>query len=95
MSKLKDVKTVETIFLNGKPLIMADQIGCGEVEEYGVRFRLFGRKKIEALELLYDSPDPFSSSMKEVVEVIAAYVKESFTEHLTVYYDLDEERFLK
>ena len=78
MSKLDHVETVDTIFLNGERLIKEDYIGCGEVEDYGVGFRLFGYHQIQSIELLYDSPDPLSYNIKDVVEVIGSHVRYPF-----------------
>ena len=87
MSKLDHVETVDTIFLNGEGLSKENDIGCGEVEDYGVRFRLFGPGQIVAVGLLYNSPDPKSYSLKEVVEVIGRHVRYPFAKRL------DEESF--
>lgn len=95
MSKLDHVKTVETIFLNGERVIKPDYIGQGEVEDYGVRFKLFGYRQIQSIELLYDSPDPVSCNIKDVVEVIGNHVEYPFAKRLDVYVDIDEERFLR
>ena len=94
MSKLDHVETVDTIFLNGERLIKPDYIGQGEVEDYGVRFKLFGSGQIAAVELLYESPDPVSCNIKDVVEVIGSHVRFPFAKRLAVYVDIDEERYL-
>ncbi|ADI00163.1 hypothetical protein [Salisediminibacterium selenitireducens] len=94
MATLNDVNTVKTVFLNGEALIRGDYIASGELESYGVRFRLFGRGKIEAIELLYASPEPPSADLKDAVTIIARHVCDPFANHLNVYFDLDEERFL-
>lgn len=94
MATLDDVNTVKTVFLNGESLIRRDYMRSGEIESYGVRFRLFGSKRIEAIELMYESQDPPSTDLKDAVEIIAGHMTVPFAKHLDVYFDLDEERFL-